>query len=535
MSLYILIIIFVFLFAYFSYGKFLEKNFRIQQSEELPSKKFQDGVDFVPTNKFVLLGHHFSSIAGAGPIVGPILAGLSFGWGPSLAWIILGTIFIGGLHDFSSLVISIRHNGLSVAQIANKYINKTTYKIFLLFIWLSLIYVVAVFADLAADSFALNPSVAQISIWYIIVAIIFGILVYRLRFNIITSTIITLTLILIGILLSLQYKFIFAHKQTWVVILLLYAFCASIVPVWFLLQPRDYLSSYFLYFTVIVGIVGLLFGKNSISYPVFISFYSKSIGPLIPFMFITIACGAISGFHSLVASGTTSKQLDEIKNARFVAYGGMILEGVVASIALATVMMLNKTETVRNPQQIYALGIAKFAEIFGMKPEVGEVVGYLAISAFILTTLDTATRIARYIFQEFTEKLGNKFSERIIATICSLILPIIFLFWKIKDSCGNVIPCWKVVWPIFGSTNQLLAALVLLIVYTWVRKEKFNLKLSIIIPVIFMLVITLSALVYNVYIKLSSLTFDVITISSVFLLLLGIFIIYKSTKIFITK
>ncbi len=396
-------------------------------------------------------------------------------------------------------------------------------------------YVVAVFTDLAADSFAFTPSVAQINIFYIVIAIFFGILVYRLKLNIVVSTLLCLGLIFFGILFSLQSAIFIASKQTWVVVLLIYAAVASVLPVWFLLQPRDYLSSYFLYFTVIVGVAGLIFGKDEISYPLFITFNSKTIGPLVPFMFITIACGAISGFHSLVSSGTTSKQIDNIKNARFVAYGGMILEGIVAAISVATVMILSPQQQLTNPQQIYALGIAKFVSIFGLNPEVGKIIGFLAISAFILTTLDTATRIARYIFQELTEKLENKFFERVFATVVSLILPIILLFWQIKDSCGRVIPCWKVVWPIFGSTNQLLAALVLLIIYAWVKKEKIKLNLSVILPVVFMLAMTLSALGYTLYLKISSLTFDVITISSVLLFILGIFIIYESFKILKNK
>jgi carbon starvation protein len=528
MNFYILIIITIFIVAYFTYGKFLEKNYQIKETEDVPSKKLYDGVDFVPTNKFVLLGHHFSSIAGAGPIVGPILAGLAFGWLPAILWIVLGTIFIGGLHDFSSLIISIRHNGWSIAQVANKYVNKATYKVFLLFIWFALVYVVAVFCDLTADTFCLESSVAQISIYYIFIAIIFGLLVYRVKLNIAFSTLLSLGLILVGIIFSLKYQFLFLSKPTWILILLIYCFLASILPVWFLLQPRDYLSSYFLYFTVIIGVFGLLFTKTNISYPSFINFNS-SIGTLFPFMFITIACGAISGFHSLVSSGTTSKQLDSVKNARFVTYGGMILEGVVAAVALSTLMMINKGE-LSNPQQIYALGISKLSSVFGINPEIGKTIGYLAISAFILTTLDTATRISRYILQEFFGLTKSSLIVRVIATIASLFLPLILLNLKLRDFSGNIVPCWKIVWPLFGTTNQLLAALVLLVIYLWVIKQNYKNKVAILLPTIFMLLVTISALGYSLYVKLNKGIFDVITIIAGILFLLSIFVVFETLK-----
>uniref|UniRef100_A0A7C4Y4R6 Carbon starvation protein A n=1 Tax=candidate division WOR-3 bacterium TaxID=2052148 RepID=A0A7C4Y4R6_UNCW3 len=528
MNFFILGVIAIFLIAYFTYGKFLEKNYQVKETEDVPSKKLYDGVDFVPTNKFVLLGHHFSSIAGAGPIVGPILAGLVFGWLPAILWIVLGTIFIGGVHDFSSLIISIRHKGASIAEVANKYINKRTYKIFLLFIWLALVYVVAVFTDLTADTFFNEPSVAEISIYYIFIAIIFGILVYRVKLNLAFSTLLSLTLILAGIFFSLKFQFLFLPKTLWIIALLFYCFIASIIPVWFLLQPRDYLSSYFLYFTVIIGLLGLLFGNTSITYPAFISFNS-SLGPLFPFLFITIACGAISGFHSLVSSGTTSKQIDSIKNSRFITYGGMILEGIVAAISLSTLMML-KGKGLTNPQEIYAEGISRFASIFHINLEIGKRIGYLAISAFILTTLDTATRISRYIFQEFFGITKSSLLIRSFSTIVSLILPLILLNLKLRDLSGNIVPCWKIIWPLFGTTNQLLAALVLLIIYLWIKKEKYRNKVSVLIPAIFMLIVTISALIYTLYMKINKGLFDVITIIGVILLILSGFIIFETIR-----
>jgi carbon starvation protein len=526
-TVYIFAVIFIFWLAFRFFGKFLENTYKVKEEEPVPSKEKYDGVDYVPTNKLVLLGHHFSSIAGAGPIVGPIIAGLAFGWAPAILWIVLGSIFIGGVHDFSSLIISIRHGGRSVAEVAKKYINKRTYKIFLVFIWLALMYVVAVFLDLSADTFAKEPAVAQVSILYIFIAILFGISLYRLKIKLGLSTLIALIIVFAGIVYSLGNPFLVLTKSAWIWILIGYCFLASILPVWFLLQPRDYLSSYFLYFTVIIGLIGLIFGRNQINYPAFLSFNSPSIGPLIPFMFITIACGAISGFHSLVASGTTSKQLDSPKNARFVAYGGMLLEGVVAAISLSTVMILTKGQTGSNPQQIYSEGIGKFCSIVGINPRVGQILGYLAISAFILTTVDTATRIARYIFQELFE-IKESLGSRIFATVISLILPILLLNMKLRDFSGNIVPVWKVVWPIFGTTNQLLAALVLLIIYVWVKRENFKHSLAIILPMIFMLAMTLTALSYTIVVKMIHNQYDVITITAMILFALAIFVVIES-------
>jgi len=302
------------------------------------------------------------------------------------------------------------------------------------------------------------------------------------------------------------------------------------LPVWFLLQPRDYLSSYFLYFTVIIGLVGLIFGKYNISQPAFVSFNSKTLGPLVPFMFITIACGAISGFHSLVSSGTTSKQLDNIKNARFVAYGGMILEGIVAAIALSTLMIISSELKSTNPQQIYAYGIGRFSKLVGLKEDVGKIIGYLAISAFVLTTLDTATRISRYILQELIGITKSTMTNRVVATLMSLVLPIMLTNLKFKDFSGNIVPCWRIIWPLFGTTNQLLAALVLLVVYLWVKKQKFSNHFMILLPMLFMLVMTFTALVYNVYLKLAVCCIDVITIIAVSLLLITILIIVEVSK-----
>ncbi len=525
----LVLILLLFWIGYKFYGKFLETQYKIKEEEDVPSKTNFDGVDFVPTNKFILLGHHFSSIAGAGPIVGPIIASIAYGWLPSILWIVLGTIFIGGLHDFSALVASVRHKGKSIGEIAKNYMGKRVYKIFLLFIWFALVYIITVFADLAATTFAKEPPVAQVNIGYILIALILGFTLYKLKLKLPIATLFALIIIGLIIFFSLGKNIIVFSRETWVWILLIYCFFASILPVWVLLQPRDYLSSYLLYLILIIGIIGTLFGNYSISYPAFVSF-NPQIGPLFPFVFINIACGAISGFHALVSSGTTSKQLDNIKNARFVGYGAMLLESILAIISLSTVMILSKdlAKSSKLPTEIFSLGISKFVSIIGLNPHLGLILGYLAISAFILTTLDTSTRISRYVLQELLGITASTLKVRLGATLISLILPIILLHIKFYAPDGTPIPAWKKIWPIFGSTNQLLAALVLLTIYVWAKNINPGKLLFILIPTIFMIIITLSALGY---ITFSNLKFNIITLIALILLVLAFYMIIEGIKV----
>jgi len=525
----LVLILFLFWIGYKFYGRFLETQYKIKEEEDVPSKTNFDGVDFVPTNKFILLGHHFSSIAGAGPIVGPIIAGIAYGWLPSILWIVLGTIFIGGLHDFSALVASVRHKGKSIGEIAKNYMGKRVYKIFLLFIWFALVYIITVFADLAATTFAKEPSVAQVNIGYILIALILGFTLYKLKLKLPIATLFALIIIGLIIFFSLGKNIIVFSRETWVWILLIYCFFASILPVWVLLQPRDYLSSYLLYLILIIGIIGTFFSNYSISYPAFVSF-NPQIGPLFPFVFINIACGAISGFHALVSSGTTSKQLDNIKNARFVGYGAMLLESILAIISLSTVMILSKdlAKSSKLPTEIFSLGVSKFVSIIGLNPHLGLILGYLAISAFILTTLDTSTRISRYVLQELLGITTSTLKVRLGATLISLILPIILLHIKFYAPDGTPIPAWKKIWPIFGSTNQLLAALVLLTIYVWAKNINPGKLLFILIPTIFMIIITLSALGY---ITFSNLRFNIITLIALILLVLAFYMIIEGMKV----
>lgn len=516
--------------GYTFYGKFLEKSYKVIPQELVPSKLRFDGVDFIPTNKWILLGHHFSSIAGAGPILGPIIAGLAYGWGPCVLWILVGAIFIGGVHDFSALVASLRHKGKSIAEITKVYMGSTTYKIFLVFIWFTLIYVVTVFTDLAATSFSRDPAVAQINLIYILVAFLLGLTIYRLGANLALATGIALLTLLAGIYLSLNLRFLEYPREFWVYILLLYSFTASVLPVWMLLQPRDYLSSFLLYSVFILGILGILISRPSFSHPVFVDFYDPKLGPIFPFIFITVACGAVSGFHSLVSSGTTSKQLDNIKNARFIGYGGMLLEGFLAILAISILITIGvgTGSMAKNPVDIFSYGIGFFFEKMDLDFNYGKIWGHLVLSAFILTTLDTALRISRYALEELLNLRKPNFLVRLLTTSTCLLLPIILVNLKFYTPDGSEIPVWKKIWPLFGATNQLLASLVLLTIYVWIRKEGLGRGLFVLIPGIFMYVVTTSGLFYTI---IKGKPFELCSSIASLLLILALYIGFRCLRL----
>jgi len=458
-----------------------------------------DGVDYVPAPAPVLFGHHFSSIAGAGPVLGPIIAGIAFGWGPVWLWVVIGSIFIGGIHDFSSLIISIRNRGRSIAEIANTYMSKRAYHLMLAFIWLSLVYVLTVFTDLTANTFKLDGGVATSSLFFILAAIGFGFSLYRLKMSLKWASLIFVPLVFFFIWVGQKIPLnnvptlLGDQAKTWDLVLIVYCFVASITPVWILLQPRDYLCSFLLYASLFGGFFGILLGGLPLNYPAFTAWNVQDIGPMFPILFVTVACGAISGFHAVVASGTTSKQLKKEADALPIGYGAMLVEGLVAIIALATVMVIGRGDPLaaKAPLAIYGAGMAKFLSVFGIPEKIGASFGLLALSAFILTTLDTATRLARYIFQEIFNIEGRR--TRYLATLITLILPAFFVLINIKDPSGNIVPAWKIIWPIFGATNQLLAGLALMVVAVWLKKKGKHIWF-VVIPMVFMLVMTLWAL-----------------------------------------
>lgn len=493
----------LFTVAFFTYGRFLDRRFEIDDSRVTPSHTDYDGVDRVPAHPTVLFGHHFSSIAGAGPIVGPIIAAVAFGWAVPLVWVLTGAIFIGGAHDFAALVASIRNRGRSIADIARESLSPLAYRLLLIFMWLALVYVLTVFTDLTATTFVQDGGVATSSWMFVALAIGFGLCVYRFKIPVLWATLVFVPLVFLatwaGQLIPIPAIWIESAlgvnpAKAWSVVLLVYCFAASVTPVWILLQPRDYLSSFLLYASMLLALVGILFGGFEVQFPAFITWNAAGVGPLFPIVFITVACGACSGFHSLVASGTTSKQLDKESHARTVGYGAMLVEGLVAVIALATVMMLAADDPLRNkaPLTVYGTGISRFAAVVGIPKELGFSFGLLALSTFILTTLDTATRLGRYIFEEFFQLRAGP--ARYVATLATLALPTVFALITLKDAQGLPIPAWKAIWPVFGATNQLLAGLTLLVLAVWLRKlgKRTGFLIG---PLVFMTVATLYALV----------------------------------------
>lgn len=523
--------------GYRYYGNYLSKKLKIDAKRKTPAHVLYDGIDYVPAPTPVLLGHHFSSIAGAGPVVGPIIAALYFGWLPALIWVIIGSIFIGGVHDFSAIVISIRNQGKSIAEIAKKYLSINLYKLFLIFIWLTLIYVLIVFVDLTASTFTADGAVASASIWFIFLAIFFGLSIYRLKIKTLPASLIFVPLVFFSIYLgqifpvSAAFPIFGSIQKFWSIGLIIYCFFASVLPVWFLLQPRDYLSSFLLYASILAGLFGIVFlGKGSaLQYPAFISFNSPG-GFLFPFLFVTVACGAISGFHAIVSGGTTSKQLAKESDAKPIGLGSMLIEALVAVIALATIMLLSKTQAlgIKDPQQIYASGIAKFVSIFGITPKIGFSFGLLTLSTFLLTTLDTTTRLGRYIFAEYFE-LKNK-NSRYMSTIITLAIPTIFSLLNLHDIKGNIIPAWKAIWPIFGTSNQLLAALTLLVIAVWLKKNKISNTFTV-IPMIFMVLTTLIAL----FLLILQYKISIISSIAIILFILAIWLVISSINILIRK
>ncbi len=496
--------------GYHFYTRFLDRRFGVDSTHPMPSVTEHDGVDYVPTRTAILFGHHFASIAGAGPIVGPIVAAMLFGWLPAFLWIILGTTLIGGMHDYTALMASIRHQGRSIGEVAGSIISPQTQKIFLCFLWLTLIYVLIVFLNLTATTFAGNGGVASSSIMFIVLACLFGLWLYRFRRSALWGTVLFVPLVFLAIYagqkLPLEATSLPAIAgdpiKTWSLILIVYCYLASVTPVGILLQPRDYLSSFLLYALLAGSAAGLLFGGFAIEFTPFISFQSPA-GPIFPILFVVIACGAVSGFHSVIASGTSAKQLASETDVKTIGFGAMATEAAVGLIALSTVIILGADSEVLAGYQaheiqatgVFSRGMGRFVQVIGIPSSLGSAFGALAISTFLLTTLDTVTRLGRFLFHEF---FGIKsVGARYLSTAATLIVPLILIFVTFHNSAGDVIPVWKAVWPVFGATNQLLAGLTLLIITVWLRRQGQR-ALFTTIPMIFMLVVTLSGFVYLV-------------------------------------
>lgn len=499
----------IFFIAYLTYGSWLAKKWGIDPARKTPAHTLRDNVDYMPTPPAVLMGHHFSSIAGAGPIVGPITAAV-FGWVPVMLWVIIGSIFFGGVHDFGALVSSIRFNGKTIGQIIDATLGKRGKFLFSIFAYVTLLVVIAAFANIVAATFVASPQSATASLLFIVLAVLFGLCVYRGGMNLKVGTVIGVAL-LIGSIAAGNYFPLSLGKNTWVGILMAYIFVASVAPVWILLQPRDYLNSFLLYACIAFGLVGIALYQPSLQLPAFTSFDPSPNGtnPMFPMLFVTVACGAISGFHSLVSSGTTSKQLDNEGNAKLIGYGSMLLEGVLATVAVVAVGYVGGDKLADllqhgGPVNVFADGVGTFMTTLGFPFGIAKAFVALTISAFAMTTLDTATRLGRFIFQELFSKVDEKTGEPVgnvltnpyVATLITVVLAGYM-------SLGS----YLTIWPIFGAANQLLAALSLLAIGVWLKGEKKS-NLMVIIPMLFMFCVTLVALAQII---MSSISVNIIT------------------------
>lgn len=483
--------------AYRAYGKFLSRRFEIDPQRKTPAHTKYDGNDYVPAkNWWVLFGHHFSSICGAGPIVGPALACAYWGWGISVVWIVVGATLMGAVSDFSSLVVSVRHEGKSISEVSGLVISKRLRLYFSIFLWISLILVIAVFAIFGAKTLKQAPSAILPSVGLIPTALLTGWLLYVRKVSNLWGTLVGLSLLLGLLILGNKVDFNFngllglSLENTWIVLLLAYCFIASVVPVQVLLQPRDYLASFILFAMIGCGVLAVLITQPTMQGNVFNGFSPSAwpqAGPLWPMLFVTIACGAISGFHSLVSSGTTCKQLSSEGHACRIGYGGMLVESLVGILVVIAVGAgLKSSDLVLHlkgggPIAAFSHGYGSVTQIF--LGDYGTAFAVLALNAFILTTLDSATRITRYLTTELFG-IQNKYLATLLVVVASALMAL----------TGQ----WNILWPAFGASNQLIAGIALLIASCWLlaRGKKFWITF---IPACLMLVTTLAAFGYQFF------------------------------------
>lgn len=527
----VLIGLLVFYLGFRFYSKFIgNRIFKIHEDDQImPSKALEDGIDYVPTKKHILFGHHFTSIAGAAPIIGPCVAAY-WGWLPALLWILLGTIFMGAVHDFGALVTSVKEKGRSIADIASNTISKRTRLMFLSFVILLIWLILAVFAMVIADLFVAIPSsVIPINI-EIIIAIIMGFLIYKKKIDILIPSLFALALLYffvwVGTKVPIDLTTTMAVqdvKNLWIIMLFIYSAIASLLPVWTLLQPRDFINSHQLFVGLGLLFLGIFIAQPVVDAPAIRSLSEPDVPGIFPLLFVTIACGAISGFHGLVASGTSSKQLEKLSDARVVGYGGMIGEGAlalastisaVAGIALVTNSNLPAVGPVtdlnwnvyydtwahasENKAAAFVLGGGALIQTLGIPTIVANTLMAVLVISFAATTLDTATRIQRFILNEFGIATGVRaLSNRYTATIVAIIPAILLAFWNVVEpDTGTMRQAGWVLWPIFGASNQMLAGLTLMVLtlYYWQKKRPI---LPLLIPMFFVMGIAITALVVN--------------------------------------
>ncbi len=485
-------------------------------SRATPAVTESDGVDYVPSKPLVLFGHNFASIAGAGPVIGPIIAMHNFGWAMTLVWILLGNVFIGAVHDYLTLMVSVRNRGSSIADIAERTMGGRAKAVFAVFLVLAMLLVIAVFGVVAAKTLIAQPEMVFPTFAIIPISMVLGWCIYKKNFNLVTASLVAVGVVILNIFIGFHFPIPlpdeglmgFSPLMFWFVLLMLYASAASVLPVQILLQPRDYLSTYILFGSMSLGIVALLWVHPQINTPAYIGAFSEEQGPVWPMLFVLVACGAVSGFHSLVAGGTTSKQLAIESDGKPISYGGMLTEGVVAVVTLLLVggglywvapavggvdmSVLGFRETLASGGWIMAFGNGFGNVVSQMLPFLGftfaSMIAVLALNTFVLTTLDTAVRITRFIMQESVGRKIDLFQNKYICTGV-----VVFLAYLIGATEG-----WQKIWPIFGATNQLIAAVALFVVATWLMAVKKPTHYAL-YPALFMVVTTIAALGWQGY------------------------------------
>ena len=556
-TLVIVLIAAVCLFAaYVLYGRWLAKKWGIDPKAKTPATLHNDGQDYVPTDGWTVFAHQFSSIAGAGPVTGAIQAA-AFGWLPVLLWIVLGGIFFGAVTDFGALYASVKNDGRSMGLLIEKYIGKTGRKLFLGFCWLFCLIVIAAFADMVADTFnayvvtdgvqslsenaTVNGAAGSISLFFILFAVVFGVLQHKLKLTGWKEVVFGLVCTVLAFVFGMNFPVILG-KDMWVYIAFAYIFLAAVLPMWFVMQPRDYMST-FMFIGMIAGaVLGLVFAHPAMNLPAFTGFQTESLGTLFPILFVTVACGAVSGFHSLVSSGTSSKTVSNEKDMLKVGYGAMVLESLLAVIALCVAGAAagaDGTAAVGTPFQIFSSGVAGFLEMFGIPVYVAQSFMTMCVSALAFTTLDSVARIGRMSFQELFSVDDMEHAEGWRRVLCnkyfSTLITLVFGYILTQVGYSNI-------WPLFGSANQLLSALVLITLCVFLKVTGRELR-TLVPPFVIMLVVTFSALVQR-FISLVRafmggtgvfMVEGLQLIVAVLLMILGVTIVFTSGKELIRK
>lgn len=542
--------------AYALYGRWLAKKWGIDPKAETPAVVHNDGQDYVPTDGWTVFAHQFSSIAGAGPVTGAIQAA-AFGWLPVLLWIILGGIFFGAVTDFGALYASVKNDGKSMGLLIEKYIGKAGRKLFLGFCWLFCLIVIAAFADMVADTFnayvvtdgvqtlsenaQVNGAAGSISLFFILFAVVFGVIQHKVKLKGWKEVVLGLACTVLAFVFGMNFPVILG-KEMWVYIAFIYIFLAAVLPMWFVMQPRDYMSTFMFVGMIVGAVLGLLLAHPTMNLPAFTGFQNESLGTLFPILFVTVACGAVSGFHSLVSSGTSSKTISNEKDMLKVGYGAMVLESLLAVIALCVAGAAagaDGTAAVGTPFQIFSSGVAGFLEMFGIPVYVAQSFMTMCVSALAFTTLDSVARIGRMSFQELFSVDDMEHAEGWRKVLCNkyfaTIITLVFGYILTRVGYSNI-------WPLFGSANQLLSALVLITLCVFLKVTGRTLK-TLVPPFVIMLIVTFTALVQRSIALVKAFTAGSAVfmveglqlIVAILLLILGVTIVVTSGKELVRK